>query len=323
MVRQCIYVDKFSPNLLYPVVVMYVHHNLFQIHSSHDEVGLFCSYHWVDIRWYLVSFFSSGVLNQPFVFERSGLLGAFLGFLTLATCTWASVCLITAAGISEKAHDFSELSRLAFGYLGEALVDCVILIISLGRILVYVLLIGETSAQLLKSWGCNNILCSPIMTIIIEIVGFVLPLCLFRKFGHLTILSLMAIFALILIQFLVIIGGPVQSAGTHGRIVVFNFVGTLASTGSMLFSLSCMPANFQVFVSANKEYQNMIWWPHIVGAAIFIGTFMSICTGIGRLTSQAVPFYLCSLCHACSYTPFYSFPQLDRWPSVGQWMETF
>jgi hypothetical protein len=61
---------------------------------------------------------------------------------------------------------------------------------------------------------------------------------------------------------LVIIAGPIkhQLNNTSDDYDIFSITGTLQSTGSIVFSLSCASANFQAFITTEKSHRNMAAW---------------------------------------------------------------
>lgn len=69
------------------------------------------------------SMIGSGILNQPYVFMKSGLLGALFGYMIVILGTWSGLFLLTEAGIISNNFDFSSLARESLGVEGEQLVD--------------------------------------------------------------------------------------------------------------------------------------------------------------------------------------------------------
>ena len=65
----------------------------------------------------------SGVLNQPFVFASSGVVGALLGFSVASVSMWYALVLLTDSGITTNTPDYSSLSKVAFGDMGEQVID--------------------------------------------------------------------------------------------------------------------------------------------------------------------------------------------------------
>ena len=144
----------------------------------------------------------------------------------------------------------------------------------------YILVVGETLSGLIVSWGCENqTVCEVTSITILAVAIFVTPICLFRHFGHLAILSLFSIFTIVCVLGLVFIGGPLKYQPGSGSVLLFSIKGTLSSIGSIVFALSCASANFQAFISTEKESRNLDSWYKITGIAVSVGSFM--CAGMG------------------------------------------
>ena len=223
----------------------------------------------------------SGILNQPFVFRESGVVGGAVAFLVAAWATWVGLLVLTEAGLYVNVLEYSGLAKRAYAKNGERLIDISIIITSFGSILGYILVVGSTTSSLLVSWGCAPGVCNNVNSTIFMVTFLVTPICLYRHFGHLAILSLFSILAIVCVLLLVIIGGPMQPkpAGGQGPVELFNLEGTLASTGSIVFSLSCASANFQAFISTEKQSRNLDSWMKITSTAVFVGALM--CAGMG------------------------------------------
>ena len=65
----------------------------------------------------------SGILNQPYVFKNSGVLGGILGFIIASVATWISLLLLTEAGIRVNILEYSGLAKFAFQANGELAID--------------------------------------------------------------------------------------------------------------------------------------------------------------------------------------------------------
>ena len=179
----------------------------------------------------------SGILNQPYVFMESGLLGGILGFILASVMTWLGLIILCEAGVKANIFDYAELAKHAFGKKGETIVDYSIIIMAFGSMLGYMLVIGETVSSLIVSWGCKSVMCTPTSLMILTVGVFVTPVCMFRHFGHFAWLSLFSISAILAVLFLVIIGGPLRKES--GPLTVIDISGTARSLGSIIFSLSC------------------------------------------------------------------------------------
>jgi sodium-coupled neutral amino acid transporter 11 len=229
----------------------------------------------------------SGILNQPFVFKESGIIGGLLGFTLASIATWTGLLCLTEAGIYADVLEYSGLAYHAFKRHGERLVDVAIIILAFGAQLGYILVVGTTLSSLLKSWGCDSDVCGNIWTTIISVAVFVAPVCMFRHFGHLAYLSLFSIAAIVAVLLLVLIGGPIKHRTEHvaDSYNVFNIEGLMSSTGSIVFALSCASANFQAFITTEKKSQNLESWSFITGSSVFVGAFMCMIMGIAGYLS--------------------------------------
>ncbi len=263
----------------------------------------------------------SGILNQPYVFKASGLVGGFIGFIIATYCTWLSLLIISDAGITNKVLEYSGLAKLAFAKTGLRINDISIVIGAFGALLGYVLVIGSTMSDLLSGWGCHSDICGIYGTTLTFITLFVLPLCLMRQFGHLAYVSIFSIFTIVLVLGLVMIGGPIRTKGIvySEPLTVFSFKGMLTSIGSIIFALSCTAANFQAYVAADKPSRNMTSWSRITGIAVLIGATMCAVMGLcGYLSFQSTTqqnilsnftahgfdfFKMMVVCHICAYIP--------------------
>lgn len=224
----------------------------------------------------------SGILNQPFVFKTAGIIGGLLGFFLASMATWTGLLCLTEAGIEVDILEYSGLAYHAFKRHGERLVDVAIIILAFGAQLGYILVVGTTTADLLKSWGCDNEVCDDIWVTIISVAVFVAPVCMFRHFGHLAYLSLFSIAAIVAVILLVMIGGPIKHRTEHvsNSYNVFSISGIMSSTGSIVFALSCASANFQAFITTEKKSQNFSSWSYITGVSVFVGALMCVINGL-------------------------------------------
>jgi amino acid permease len=229
----------------------------------------------------------SGILNQPYVFKQSGILGGCLGFVLASVATWYGLVLLTAAGIHEDVLEYSGLAKRAFPRYGEKLVDIAIIVLTFGAQLGYILVVGTTISSLLESWGCDSIVCNEYFATIVSVGLFITPVCMFRHFGHLAYLSLFSIAAIVAVLLLVLIAGPIKHRVDHvsNDYDVFSALGTISSTGSIVFSLSCASANFQAFITTEKSAQNLTSWSWVTGTAVFSGTLMCAVMGIAGYLS--------------------------------------
>jgi amino acid permease len=226
----------------------------------------------------------SGILNQPYVFMKSGIIGGLLGYFIGVLGTWAGLIILTAAGVKCHIYDFSELAHQVYGKFGDALVDFSITISSFGCQLCYLIIIGQSMAEVFQSWGFYPILCNQIVTTLIAIVFFITPSCMYRQFGHLALISVFSITAITLCLFLVLIGGPATTKSQFpSGVKLFDPLGTVTSAGSIILTLSCAAANFHAYLGADSSCQSLPEWSSITAWAVGLGSVMCLAMGIGNV----------------------------------------
>lgn len=146
----------------------------------------------------------SGILNQPYVFQQCGIVGALILYILACYFTWLGLMLITETSLFTLIFEYQQIAHVAYGKLGDLMVDISVLFYSFGAELTYFIVVGYTSSNLLISWGCTNTVCQPYSTITIMMFLIILPLCLHRHFGHLQFLSVFSILTIALCIFLVV-----------------------------------------------------------------------------------------------------------------------
>lgn len=221
----------------------------------------------------------SGILNQPFVFMTSGVIGASVSYVIAAYATWVGLMLLTEVGNHVKVYEYSGLAHKIYGKNGERIVDISIILFAFGALLGYIVVVGDTLSNLFQSWGCESEYCGNFWITLLTVTFLVTPFCLIRHFGHFAWLSVFSIATIVAVLLLVLIGGPLKQE--RGEVRLFDVAGTLQCMGSIVFSLACAPANFQAYVSTETEFQTPKAWRGITGGAVGIGSLMCAAMGIG------------------------------------------
>jgi sodium-coupled neutral amino acid transporter 11 len=235
----------------------------------------------VTIFLLLNTMLGSGILNQPAVFRDSGIIGGIVGYIIASIACWYGLVVLTSAGVHVNVLEFSGLANKAFGKLGESIVDVSIVVLCFGGQLGYIIIVGATSADLLRSWGCPGNVCSDIAVTLASVALFVTPMCFFRHFGHMGILSLISIAATVGVGILVWACGPYEHVHENlgSNYQYFSIEGMLASTGSIIFAISCTTGNFPAYITTEKEFQDLPSWDVITGISVAAGAF--ICASMG------------------------------------------
>lgn len=126
----------------------------------------------------------SGILNQPQVFMYSGVLGALIVFAFSAYYTWLGMVILVDVGNRVNILNYSELTKKAFGSIGEKSLDLFIVLYAIGGLMSYITIIGGTSSELFQEWGCTAQFCQVMSTTSFFVFVLDLPLCLVRFYGH-------------------------------------------------------------------------------------------------------------------------------------------
>lgn len=155
----------------------------------------------------------SGVLNQPQVFAESGVVGALISLSLCGFFVWVGLVLLVECGNACGKFDYSDLAVHTFGFIGEEIVDGLIVLNNFGAVMSYMVIIGGTLSDLFMSWGCTEGGCSVYLTTSLAIVLFSLPVCMMRFFGNMSSISLFAVFVIVLTLFVLVISGPIVGSG--------------------------------------------------------------------------------------------------------------
>ena len=140
---------------------------------------------------FLNSMIGSGILNQPFVFYKSGIVGAFLIYIPAAYFTWLGLNLLTLSCASTNKLSFEEVTLYSFGRWGYLAVNIMLVMYLFGSELSYFLLLSQLLSPLLVRWGCNNVACNQYISTLLAVIIVIFPLSLWRHLGHMGWLSVL------------------------------------------------------------------------------------------------------------------------------------
>jgi sodium-coupled neutral amino acid transporter 7/8 len=185
--------------------------------------------------------------------------------------------VLVDVGTTVNILNYSELAKVAFGRTGEWVVDLSIVVYCFGGLMSYITIVGGTSSELFRSWGCTADFCGVLSTTSFFIFVFDIPLCLVRFFGHYGVISIISMISIFSVLILVIIGGPIVNH-SDTPILLVSANGTMSKIGSVVFALGCAPATFHAYVGLKNP--STAKWNNVATYSVLIGTFMCLCMGI-------------------------------------------
>jgi sodium-coupled neutral amino acid transporter 11 len=232
----------------------------------------------------------SGILNQPQVFMKAGIVGALIMLCVSTLFIWLGLVTLVDCGCAHSKFDFSELGRHAFGKSGEYVVDASIVVTTFGALMSYIVVIGGVTSDLWISWGCRTAQpgCSVYFTSCLLVFVFVLPVCITRYLGHLATYSIYSICAIVSCVVFVIIAGPSFRADPatkmgSNNLQLYSGLGGFQQLGSIVFALNCASASFHTFISMKDRTREA--WHRVATTSVLIGFLLLASMGLAGYLS--------------------------------------
>mgnify|MGYP003386204549 CR=1 FL=1 len=184
---------------------------------------------------------------------------------------------LTDAAFAVDKYDYSAIAKHVFGKKGEKFIDFSIFIATFGGLISYILVIGSTVDDLLLNWGCQSeLLCNPDTVTVLAVSLFVAPLCLYKSFAHLGVVSVFSVATIWSVLLLVVFAGPMYAVrgGSENKLELFSASGSFASMGSMIGALSICPGNMPAFNTTEHKSRNPKIWSRVSGSVVIVGAAM-------------------------------------------------
>lgn len=216
------------------------------------------------------SMIGSGILSQPYCFMKAGiiLVGFLYGvvgygiYLCCHLLLTASEKVIVERKLDPKSFEYADLSYQVLGETGRYTTEVFITLANFFALVSYVIVIGILLSQCISTVATSDsewdkVITRPSVDVTIIFVILVVPPCMIRNFGHLTIVSQCSIF-LVLSAILFVIGfGPMEDtyywkSHDFGDVKDIKFwEGENLSTvlGAIIFTLSFSTAIFPAYQS--------------------------------------------------------------------------
>lgn len=222
----------------------------------------------------LSTMLGSGILNQPAVFREAGVFGGVILFIVAGYFVWLGGVITIECGLITKMTTFQQLVEHVLGVNGKVALDLFIVLGYIGAITSYLTVIGGTASSLLLLGGVSSAIGNVYSITLLLTSLCVLPLCLHRYYGHLGKVSYLSAGFVVVIVLFVVIAGPIYSiqdrtddhatqitrhpgdvmmVDNNGSVVLISVVGMFRKIGSVVFSITCLPAVFHAYNSMEDK----------------------------------------------------------------------
>jgi amino acid permease len=166
----------------------------------------------------------SGILNQPYVFKKAGILSATFLYLVIFPMIWFGPQLMILMYERYPLHSYGKIAEKAFGKVGYWLMELAIIANTFGANLTYLILIGTLGSDLINVWvkGYSDdelgddyqYKDQEIWFMVIVTVTCIFPICLIREYGNLSYVSYYSVLAITMVVCLVLFYSPSESSST-------------------------------------------------------------------------------------------------------------
>ena len=223
----------------------------------------------------------SGILNMPEVMSKAGFLGGVMMLTVVAMVTWYAVSCVVNATEMLGETSYQNAMRRSFGTIGEKVFLASILILNLGALMSYITILGGTASHLFLSWGCEDDFCEVNGTTSFLVVCFVVPVCLYRHYGHLSLISTFSFIAIGLCVLFVVVAGPIVGPQSDaGPMLIFEMEGIIKKLGSCVFALSFASSCVMGYRSMEESQRTPEHFNIVSGFGVATGMILCLVMGV-------------------------------------------
>ncbi len=223
----------------------------------------------------------SGILNMPEVMSQAGFLGGVIMLTVVAMVTWYAVSCVVNATVILGETSYQNAMRRSFGAIGEKVFLASILILNLGALMSYITILGGTASQLFLSWDCEDDFCEVNGTTSFLVMCFVVPVCLYRHYGHLSLISTFSFVAIGLCVLFVVIAGPILGPQSDaGPVLILEMEGLIRKLGSCVFALSFASSCIMGYRSMDESQRTPEHFNIVSAFGVATGMILCIVMGI-------------------------------------------
>lgn len=221
----------------------------------------------------------TGFLNQGYVFFKSGLLSTtfILYPIAIYTCTYGMYLMIEI-GVLTGSKDYAETCDLVLGTRWSSLQNVAVVMDSYGVACAYFVLFVGMMEDLIQYWSncstdddisgyySDSSTCWLTSGVFLCFLSFLLllPVVQLKHYGEFTATSIFSTVIFIIVAILILIYGPIIGSAegdTSDSILYWNTLGSLQSTGSVVYSLQICSVSFHAYRAINKQDRSLpTWW---------------------------------------------------------------
>jgi sodium-coupled neutral amino acid transporter 11 len=231
----------------------------------------------------LNSIVGAGIIGIPFAFNHTGFIMGVVMLFCVAGLTYYGVRIIVSLGVAMHISSYEELCRKCLGRAGFYAVSMAMFTSALGAMCAYLIIIGDTIPQIVKSAGGGNVDRRPIILFVSIFV--ILPLSLLKDMSLLERSSLISVTADAFIVLLIFIrAAPASESEEYLCIdshVTFAEPTLFAGVGTMSFAFVCQQSTFLVFNTVKpKDNTAQPRFFNVAKAAIGAALALCLCLGM-------------------------------------------
>eukprot|EP01038_Epipyxis_sp_PR26KG_P009929 gene9929-13357_t len=192
----------------------------------------------------------SGILVQAYVFKETGIILSIITYLVISGMTLAGVLILIYSATEVHLYDYATLAFHALGEIGSNIFDISIVLNNAGCLLSYIIIIGTLLKDVVQTYTSSTAFyLNEIFLTVLAMICFVFPICFYRRYGHLSVVSYISIMAISSCMVLIVFVGPAISNNSSDSLTLVSFYGLFNTIGSVVFALGYTTAIFHSYIS--------------------------------------------------------------------------
>lgn len=187
----------------------------------------------------------AGIIAMPFAVKQCGFFSGLALIAVAAYTLMETGVLIISVGARENLVHFEDIAEKLFGPRGYYLAMYAMFAFALGDMLGYLVIIGDGLPLVYQRFSSENDAPSRGLTIFLVALFVILPMSLFKHMASLTTTALVSVISVIVLSFVIVIGGPKEAEKQGIRISESDY--------SVVKSSAFVGADVMAFVFVNHH----------------------------------------------------------------------